>query len=170
MNNLNKTTIAIFFSFIIVALSSCSSSKESVKTNDEEKSEPLVFTEINSGTNSGYTEKTTQIISTQNDYDLAWKKAYSNYFKKPTPEPVDFETSQLILVSMGEQNSGGHNIKVKAVQENSANIVITVEESKPGETCASTSVMTYPYQFVSIKKTDKKIIFETVKKTIDCNN
>jgi hypothetical protein len=165
---LSKATLLIFVTCTITISPSCNSSKETTETKVQGKPEPVSFVELDSGTNSGFSERKNQIILTQNEYNAAWTQAYKNYFKKPKPQQVDFETSQLILVAMGEQNSGSHDLKVSSIEENNTYITITIEESKPGASCMTTSVMTYPYQMVSIKKSDKEIIFKTDVKVLDC--
>lgn len=168
MSIFKKATLLISYIFTITVLISCKSSKEIVKDEVKKKYSPVTFVELDSGTNSGFSEQGNQIIKSQNEYNTAWEKAYSNLFNKPKPKQVDFETSQLILVAMGEQNSGGHNLKISSAEENNSNIIITIHESKPGNSCITTSVMTYPYQIVSIKKSDKEIIFKTEVKVFDC--
>ena len=165
---INKTILLIFFTSVITVLSSCNANKSTVKTATESNSQVIDFRELNTGTNSGFSEKTNEAIYNQIEYNNAWERAFSKYFQKPKPQKIDFENKQLILVAMGERNSGGYKIRVKSVEESETNIIVIIEETKPGNSCLTTSVMTYPYQIIEIKKIPKKLIFQTEEKIIDC--
>lgn len=104
-------TLAIILSALIFI--SC---KNSASTATETKLLPVATTEINTGHNGRFNKKITQIIKTEEAFKAAWKLAFANYStKEPLPE-VNFDTDEIILVTMGEQNSGGNSIEVTKVE------------------------------------------------------
>lgn len=62
----------------------------------------------------------------------------------------DAETSNFVILNMGEKTSGGYSIGVEKVEEHADKIVITVKETspKPGENV--TMALTNPYAVVRI--------------------
>ena len=139
-------TLAIILSALIFI--SC---KNSASTATETKLLPVATTEINTGHNGRFNKKITQIIKTEEAFKAAWKLAFANYStKEPLPE-VNFVTDEIILVTMGEQNSGGNSIEVTKVEASIGFLSVIVTETSPGKNCMSTTVMTYPYQFIKLK-------------------
>ncbi len=67
----------------------------------------------------------------------------------------DIETSNFVILNMGEKSSGGYSIGVNTVQEEADKIIVTVKETKPAEGSMTTSVMTYPYAIVKINSKKK---------------
>ena len=96
--------------------------------------------------------------------------AFANYStKEPLPE-VNFDTDEIILVTMGEQNSGGNSIEVTKVEASIGFLSVIVTETSPGKNCMSTTVMTYPYQFIKLKKTEtESVVFKRELITNDCD-
>jgi PrcB C-terminal len=152
----------------ILQFSCKTAEKNSNKSIVQEKT--IAFNVIKEGTNSGFSTFSTIQVHAQKGMDFIWDSIFSNYMKKPPIPIIDFKTNELITVALGERNSGGFSIKVKSVFETKKNIIITIEESKPGKTCMNTSVMTYPYQIIELKKlpVDKKIIYTRLEKVYEC--
>ena len=69
---------------------------------------------------------------------------------------------------MGPRNTGGYSVNVDKIAEEENRIVVFVTESSPGKDCIVTQAITYPYQIVKIKKTDKEIVFKTKQDVRDC--
>lgn len=71
-----------------------------------------------------------------------------NLRKKIKPE--DINTSNFIILNMGEKNSGGYSITVDKVEETADKIIVTVKENEPKSGGVATSVMSNPYTIVKI--------------------
>ena len=101
-------------------------------------------------------------------WNAAWNAAFSRFSDQPKPAKIDFENQLILLVTMGEKNSGGYSIKIDSIVENEKTIVVTILETSPGKSCITTSMMTYPYQMVELKNSTKEVIFKTIEKFYDC--
>ena len=95
-------------------------------------------------------------------------KMFGKYPRKPPIPMVDFETKQLLLVTMGEQANGGYTIKVSTIEKSIKGILVTIEDAKPGKACDNTSAITYPFQLIEMPKTEKEITFARVSKINTC--
>lgn len=71
---------------------------------------------------------------------------------------VDGKT--FILVTRGIKNTGGYDVKVNSVMDHGSEAVVSVEYVDPAPGDIVTQAITYPYELVSIKPTDKKLRFE----------
>jgi len=71
--------------------------------------------------------------------------------------PGDINTSNFIILNMGEKKSGGYLIKVKNVEETADKIIVTVTEQEPKGEMASSEV-SYPYTIVKINSKKNIVI------------
>lgn len=154
----NSFILSLFFTAILF---SCKSSKE-IKL----KVSPIVFSEIQTGKNSNYSEFTTKEILNIKELSDVWVNLFAKYDRKPPIPLIDFENKMLIALALGERNSGGYSIQVNSILETKNNININVSENKPGSTCMTSSVMVYPFQLIEIPRTAKRITFT---KTVNIN-
>jgi len=138
---------------VTLSISSCA--------DDSVAEDPLpesMFSELQSGlhTNGGiYTQKQSKVIVNQKDYDnelLVYTSA--------TPESIDFLTGKVLLVDMGQRNTGGYSIKVTSVDVSENHVVAHVNLIQPGQNCLVTDALTNPYQFVFIPTRKEVLITE----------
>ncbi|MBL4593713.1 MAG: protease complex subunit PrcB family protein [Flavobacteriales bacterium] len=151
---------------IIITFLSCKSIE---KANPIEKTtENIVFTELSKGTNGNFTDKLTKVVTNQTDFNSIWTAAHERFSEQPKPPRIDFENKMIVLVAMGIQNSGGHTIEISSALESKSDIIINILETTPGTTCVSSDVMTFPYQIVELKKSEKQVVFKTSNKVYEC--
>ena len=62
----------------------------------------------------------------------------------------DIQTSNFIILNMGEKSSGGYKIKVENVEETAINIVVTIKEIIPAVNDNTIFVLSSPYTIVKI--------------------
>jgi hypothetical protein len=163
--------LAIILISLLFSCKVCEKGKTAEAQNKEvirEKTETIAFTEVKSGENSDYNKAQNLVISTQAEMDAAWMMMFGKYPRKPPIPMVDFETKQLLLVTMGEQPNGGYSIKVSSIVKSPKGMVVTIEDAKPGKTCNNTSALIYPFQLIEMPKTDEKLSYLRVSKVNDC--
>lgn len=153
--------ILLFISSII--LISCSSTKPL------ESSKHIEFNSIAKNSNSGFETLTEQTINNSADFEKAWTTAWS-HFSDPTPLPeVNFETETIILVALGARNNGGYQLKINSVHELGNEFTIDYTETTPNPKCTNTQAIVFPYEFISVPKTSKKVVFKNSQQVGNCN-
>lgn len=90
---------------------------------------------------------------------------YVNFVTEP---PIDFTSSQAVLLSMGGRSSGGYSIAAEAVEDHGDYNKLKVLLTTPGSNCYTTQALTSPYQFIEIKSTKELLIEERLVVT-DCS-
>ena len=70
----------------------------------------------------------------------------------------DIQSSNFIILNMGEKPSGGYKIEVENVEETATNIVVTVKEILPAASDSNISVLSSPYTIVKINSKKPIII------------
>jgi len=154
---------------LITVLFSCKPAEKTSKTNNVQSvSNKIEFTLIKEGTNSGFITKKEQVITNPTDFENEWNIALANYLERNPVPNFDFNNNQIILITMGEQTSGGHTIRTDSVTFTESTITLNATASKPGNDCMTTSVMTQPFQIINIPKSNKKIEFNITEHTYNC--
>jgi hypothetical protein len=115
--------------------------------------------------------ETFQAVRSQGEW-RALQTPQSNPGAAPgSPVPiVDFAKYTLLLVSLGTKPSGGYAAIIRDARDDGEVIRVSVVEVRPGRTCATTSVLTYPTAAALIPRTGKAVRFEIVSADTDCES
>lgn len=70
----------------------------------------------------------------------------------------DIQTSNFLVLNMGEKTSGGHKIEIESAVETDKNIIITIKETTPESGSIVSQEITTPYCVVKIKSKKEIII------------
>jgi hypothetical protein len=134
--------------FLVLLLVSCgaSSTKNSVKR-------PLfeILTQQNDG---GASIRFFEILSEPNEI----KMLQNDENLKNKISPNDIQTSNFIILNMGNKNSGGYKIEVESAVETEKNIIVTIKETIPGPNEMITQAITNPFCVVRINSKKEIII------------
>ncbi len=137
----------IVFALLTVFLVSCSSS---IKQTGKKPLFEVLTQQSDGGANIHFFEilsEPNEIAMLQNDDNLK-HKIHSE----------DVQTSNFIVLNMGEKATGGYKIGVETVVETDKSIIITVKETLPEPNAMVTQVVTYPYCIVKINSKKEIII------------
>lgn len=139
----------IIVSLVAVALVSCGATV--TKSSDKSSLYEVLTQQTNGGASIRFFEilsEPNEIAMLQNDENLK-DKISSN----------DIQTSNFIVLNMGEKTSGGYSIGIDTVVETDKNIVITIKETSPEPGSMVTQAFTNPFCVVKINS-KKDIIFK----------
>lgn len=73
-------------------------------------------------------------------------------------KPTDIQTSNFIVLNMGEKTSTGYKIGIESAVETDKNIIITIKEIVPDSVSIVTQEITTPYSVVKINSKKEIII------------
>lgn len=122
----------------IIVVASCSPTK---KKDTNSLYQVLVSSEYGGGNFQFY-----EIFSEANEF----KMLLGDDELKKLVQPNDINTSNFILLNMGEKTTGGYSIEVVNVEELSDKIIVTVKENTPKSGENVTDAITNPYTVVKI--------------------
>jgi hypothetical protein len=137
----------VVFALLTVFLVSCSSS---IKPTERNSLFEVLTQQADGGASIRFFEilsESKEMAMLQNDEKL-----------KNKIHPNDIQTSNFVVLNMGEKPTGGYKIGVESVVETDKNIIITVKETIPEPNAMVTQVMTYPYCIVKINSKKEIII------------
>lgn len=102
-------------------------------------------------------------IKTQEKMDSFFVKN-TNPCTTPTPvnPNIDFTKNYLVGILAGPKPTGGYEIKISSIVENSCEVIVQYYEKEPLPNESVTPAVTNPYDFVLIPKTDKPIYLNKV--------
>jgi hypothetical protein len=138
-----KKVISVVAVFVLI---SCGAKK----TSDSKALYEVLTTQSDGGGNIKFYEILTEpneIKMLENDPLLADKM-----------KQTDINTSNYVILNMGEKNTGGYSIGVEKVEETDKNIIITVKENNPSPDAMTMQVITYPYTVVKVHSKKEIII------------
>jgi len=137
----------IAFALLTVFLVSCSSSKKPAESNS-------LFEVLTQQPDGGASIRFFEILSESKEIAML----QNDEKLKNKIHPNDIQTSNFVVLNMGEKETGGYKIGVESVVETDKNIIITVKETIPETNAMVTQVMTYPYCIVKINSKKEIII------------
>jgi hypothetical protein len=73
-------------------------------------------------------------------------------------KPSDIQTSNFIVLNMGEKTAAGFKISIESAVETDKNIIVTIKESSPEPSTVDTQEITTPYCVVKINSKKEIII------------
>ena len=130
----------IVLSSVTLALVSCGAT--ATKNSEKNSLYEVLTQQTNGGANIRFFEilsEPNQIAMLQNDENL-----------KNKINPNDIQTSNFLVLNMGEKNSGGYSIGIDTVIETDKNIIITIKETNPEPGSMVTQAFTNPFCVVKI--------------------
>lgn len=135
------------FTLLTLFLVSCSSS---LKQTENKSLYEVLTQQSDGGANIRFFEilsEPKEIAMLQNDEKL-----------KNKIHPNDIQTSNFIVLNMGEKATGGYQIGVESAVETDKNIILTIKEMFPESNAMVSQVITYPYCIVRINSKKEIII------------
>lgn len=116
----------------------------------------VAFTSLEQSTQSGQATLKTSVISTQGEWDAAWRA----YTVAAVPPPaVDFPREQVLAVYLGQRPSGCQAVSIQRVQDSAAQRVVSWSERVPGPAELCIAVVVTPVHFVRVPASSLPVDF-----------
>ncbi len=91
-----------------------------------------------------------------------WKLAYASHgVNLPATPTIDFKRYDVLAVFQGAKPSSGYGIKVTEVRAAKTDIVVVVQELRPGSGCVVFHKMSYPWHMVKVPRQTRPYRFVT---------
>ena len=144
---------------------------------NQDKGTPVPFTELDPQRtgprrslviNSGIPDPLRIVIRDRDTWVELWKKLSSVSFPRPPVPEIDFSREMLIVVAMGQRNTGGFDIIVDGVYERDKKLGVDVKSTSPGRACGVFATLTAPVDIVRLQKSDYPVVFRETNVTREC--
>ena len=119
-----------------------------------------------------YTTQTSALRVVVRD-QATWKALWAQTFRNVQPAPplpfVNFEDEMIVMAALGEQPSGGYDIRVDEAFMDGVGTRVGLTISTPGRDCAVATVMTQPVDFARVPLRTGPLRFVEKRTAGDCN-
>ena len=81
---------------------------------------------------------------------------------------MDFDAARVVLISMGEQATGGYSIELVTIEREGTDLRVRFVERSPGLGCVTTQALTQPTLVVAVPRTAGTIVFDAEEELVNC--
>ena len=131
------------------------SDEEGPNTSDKTPGTTTSFTwtKLAAGSQSRMDNRSMFVVNNKTKLDELWKIAFQQGMSPEKPV-IDFTKNSVLILFLGQVNSGGHSIEPLSIRSSGDEplYTITVRHNKPGTNCTTTSLIEYPYYFALTEK------------------
>jgi len=124
--------------------------------------EPEKLRTVAKGAFSGITNKQQLVIKDA----LTWEAFWARHTVKPVEKipKLDFQKEMVVAIALGEQRTGGYRIEITGVQPAADKLKIIYRRFAPPPDGINLQVITSPFHFVAVPKSDLKAEFVEAEK------
>jgi len=117
---------------------------------------------------SGFVDAAELVVSDSEAWSAMWARLNAGRQPDPPLPAVDFPTERVILVALGQRNSGGYDIRVDSVVHFERGSVTYVTATAPGRRCGVTGALTQPVDVVRLTRVAGPVAFQQQAVVRDC--
>ncbi len=99
-----------------------------------------------------YTAQRFHLISETSVFTRAFQALHATELPRPKPPEVDFKTSAVLVVSLGQKPSSGYQVDVEQIQQEGEVLKVQLRLSAPSSTSTQATVVTSPYIVIQVPK------------------
>lgn len=119
---------------------------------------PAALPTVAQGASSGVEEPRQVVVRSPAEWDTLWK---SHAGPQAAPA-VDFSTSMVAAVFLGERPTGGYRVEIVGVRREKDALVVEYVERAPGAADIVTQILTSPFHIVKLPQFNGPIRFRKV--------
>ena len=118
---------------------------------------------------SGLADSAHLVIADARSWAVTWAQLYACLRPQPALPAVDFRTERVVLVALGERNSGGYDIRIDSVVRFQRGRVTYVTATAPGHRCFTTQALTQPVDLIRLARDVGPMAFQQRAVVRDCS-
>jgi hypothetical protein len=120
------------------------------------------------GDSHGHYSHRQEVITSPEQWQRYWREVHAGLPSVPPLLPVDFDTSDVVALSLGAHATGGYAVKITDILASSAGTTIDVLEASPGPQCVVTAAITNPYYIVQTHHLPEPVSFRLTQEQRHC--
>jgi hypothetical protein len=91
-----------------------------------------------------------ELATSRADLERLWSRAYGAMTAAPPPPEVDFGSSSVAAVFLGQKRTGGYSVDVQNVAVEGGEVYLDVVTREPGPGAFTTQALTHPWVMVEV--------------------
>ncbi len=104
-------------------------------------------------------ERKQLVIRDERTWSMIWAQLQGTPDATSSLPAVDFANELVVVMSQGQQMSGGFDIEITAVEDTGTELLVRARERIPGPYCMVTMALTHPYHAVAVPRTARTVTF-----------
>lgn len=133
-----------------------------IKDSQASEKKDVEFEVIALGDQSGYDEESYLVVRTEVEWAKVWEK-HTALYMPATPYPeIAFSENMVICAFMGKRPTTGYSISVERMWTEERRMCVEITKSSPQKNVIVGEVLTYPYVFASLERTDLEVVFNVI--------
>lgn len=125
----------------------------------------IAFETVEQGSNSGVTERSTEVVRTDSQWRSLWAEHTSPTTDDSGPPAVDFDESIVLAAFKGESPNGCHLTEIQNVSGTSEGEILVEGVHVRINASYCTQQITHPFHMVTIDRYDAEVTFEMREET-----
>jgi len=115
------------------------------------------------GDDSGVTEFREIVVRSEEGWRILWKEHMAHRVPPPPVPPVDFASTQVVGVFLGQRPSGGYAVEILSMDGEGSEQRVTYRETRPPANTMQITVLTQPFHLRVTPRRDGPVRFERKK-------
>lgn len=144
----------------------------SIVGNDGASGDSVAFTTLLESNTSGFTEPAELVIRDAAAFSSASNIVQQGMLRESpdqaTVRQPDFATATVILVAIGQTNTGGYSVAVDRILRTTTGATVHYTVTSPGPNCMTTQMLSAPVQMVSVPRLPSAVRFVARRVVADC--
>jgi len=150
----NELCLVGFLAFLMLGMTSLIVEGSQASTEQD-----VQFRVIDWGHQSGYLEETYLIVRNEAEWAKVWEKHIALCIPKTQYPKIVFSKNMVICAFMGNRPTTGYSISVERIWTDGERIHVEIAKCSPPKDAIVGQVLTHPYVFTSIERTDLEVVF-----------
>ena len=130
-----------------------------IKGSQASENREVGFAIISQGDISGYGEETYLVVRTEAEWEDVWKKHTVSCLSPTSYPEIDFSGNIVICAFMGRRSTSGYSISIERIWADEERMHVEIAKYGPLENFTVPEIVTYPYVFASLERTELDFIF-----------
>lgn len=117
---------------------------------------------------SGFVQPASLVAQDADTWRLAWERIHARTQPVPDLPAFDPGEEQMVVVALGERNSGGFSILIDSARVAGGKVEVFVTTSAPGPRCGVAAALSQPVDVARMPRSALPVAFRTRAITSDC--
>ena len=151
-----RTTSTVITGGVLMFVAACS-----VRAVGQAASETtgVPFATVARGFSSGIREPTQIVIRTHDEWVAFWGRHTRTQVAPPVPPAVDFSREMVVGVFLGEQATGGYEVKITKVERTGSELRVHYRRKAPDPGAILVQALTQPYHVIKVSRDPGPLVF-----------
>ena len=136
---------------------------------------PVTITRLRDGETAfsaytGVVDSVRVVVRDSANWRALWARINRPFIPAPALPPIDFNREMVVVAGLGARPSGGYDIVIEAVEQDSAGIEVALRRASPAPGCPVAAVMTQPLDVARIPASEQRVRFRERSVVVPCSS